>query len=104
MHRRIDYTQQDIIDGTARGCGYRPNLLKVQVTGTEAPRRRIGTPIQRTGTGAKQAQIPQYLHEARWTEGNRVVGVFNLTDHNLDDPAEQEALRDMLLGALPAGE
>ena len=35
---------------------------------------------------------------------NRVAGIFNLTDHNLDDPAEQAALRAMLEAALPASD
>ena len=31
---------------------------------------------------------------------NRKVGVFNLTEHNLDVPAERDALRDLLLEAV----
>jgi len=30
---------------------------------------------------------------------NRKVAVFNLTEHNLDDPAEVDALRQLLLDA-----
>lgn len=34
---------------------------------------------------------------------NRPVGVFNLTEHNLQVPAEYAALRDMLLGVAGGG-
>lgn len=42
---------------------------------------------------------PAYRDLVILDRSNRPVSVFNLTDHNLDIPAEMEALRDLLLDA-----